>query len=98
MGGAQPPQFANTVYHGFWVFEPVWHQKKSGGVGGEPPPFANTFVTGSERVHMGPVFAGAKILEVSLRGVGGGRSPHHLQTPFSQVLRGSIRVLSLLRG
>ena len=43
------------------------------------PPFANTFITVSETVHiMGSVFAGAKILEVSLngvkkkRGVGGG--------------------------
>ena len=33
------------------------------------PPFANTFITVSETVHMGSVFAGAKILEVSLNGV-----------------------------
>ena len=52
---------------------------------------------------MGSVFAGAKILEVSLHGVKkkrgvGGRSPPHLQTPLSRVLRGSIWVLSLLLG
>ena len=64
-------------------------QRKAGGFGGaQPPPFANTFITGSERVHMGSVFAGAKILEVSLHGV----------TPLSRVLRGSIWVLSLLLG
>ena len=79
--------------------------KKSGGLGGgaQPHPFANTFITGSERVHMGSVFAGAKILEVSLHSVKeaggwGGRSPPNLQTPLSRVLRGSIWVLSLLLG
>ena len=39
----------------------------SGGGGGSPPPFAITFITGSERVHMGSVSAGAKILEATLR-------------------------------
>ena len=52
---------------------------------------------------MGSVFAGAKILEVSLHSVKeaggwGGRSPPNLQTPLSRVLRGSIWVLSLLLG
>ena len=41
---------------------------KSRGLGGAAtPPFANTFITVSETVHMGSVFAGAKILEATLR-------------------------------
>ena len=31
-----------------------------------PPPFANTLITGSERVHMGFVFAGKMMLEAIL--------------------------------
>ena len=59
------------LYHGFWVVEdqPAWRKKKEGrgGGGGGAAPFANTFITGSERVHMGSVSAGAKILEATLR-------------------------------
>ena len=69
-GGAAPPPIWKHLYHGFWVFEnqPAWRKQKRGGFGGaQPPPFANTFITGSERVHMGSVFAGAKILEATLR-------------------------------
>ena len=63
-------------------------KKKAGGVGGSPPPPICThdvFITGSERGHMGSVFAGRMILEVLLhslskRGAWGRRSPHNLQT------------------
>ena len=68
-GGLRAP-ICKHLHHGFWVLEnqPAWRKKKRRGRGGAaPPPFANTFVTGSERVHMGSVFAGAKILEATLR-------------------------------
>ena len=86
--------FLNTSLHGV--------KKKSGGVGGaQPPPFANTFITGSEKVPMGSVFAGAKIPEVScmvLKNAGGwGGQPPPLQTPLSRVLRGSICVVFFAR-
>ena len=109
-GGGGAPPICKHLYHGFWVFEnqPAWRQnKKSEGLwggGGAAPAFANTFITGSERVQKGSVVAGAKILEVSLHGVikkcgsWGGCSPPHLQTPLSRVLRGSICALSLLLG
>ena len=40
---------------------------RGGGGAQTPPPVANTFITGSERVRMGSVFAGAKILEATLQ-------------------------------
>ena len=76
-------------------------QKKSWGVGGgAAPPFANTFVTGSERVHMGSLLVRRylKLACMVLKKAGGwgGGQPPHLQTPLSRVLRGSIWVLFLL--
>ena len=107
--GAQPPPRLQTSLSRVLGFEnpPAWRQKEKRGAWGRAatPPFANTFITVSETVHiMGSVFAGAKILEVSLKvlkksgGLGGGGGQPHLQTPLSRVLRGSICVLSMLLG
>ena len=63
--------FDASLVHGAMFLTTSLHglKRKPGGWGGEPPPpFANiiVFVTGSERVHMGSVFAGRMILEATL--------------------------------
>ena len=69
--GAAPPPHLKTPLSWVLGFEnqPAWHRKARGLGGVQPPRFANTFITGSERVHMGSVSAGAKILEATLRRV-----------------------------
>ena len=63
--GQPPPPFANIFVADSGFLRTSLHGiQKSGS---PPPPFANTFITGFERVHMGSVFAGANILEATLR-------------------------------
>ena len=87
-------------------------QKKAGGVGGgrSPPPICthDVFITGSERGHMGSVFAGRMILAVALYslkkcGGWGGRSPPRLQMDcqhdgFEKLYNNDAREASLVDG
>ena len=53
-----------SVFAGAKILEVSLHGVKKAGVGGgaqPPPPFANTFITGSEGVHMGFVFVARMI-------------------------------------
>ena len=63
--------FGASLLHGVMFLKASLHSlKRERGVGGEgwAPPICkhNVFMTGSERVHTGSVFAGRMMLEASL--------------------------------
>ena len=64
--------FGASLLHGVMFLKASLHSLKRkpgvGGGGGWAPPICkhNVFMTGSERVHMGSVFAGRMMLEATL--------------------------------
>ena len=59
-----------SLVHGAMFLKASLHglKRKPGGLGGRSPPICkhNVFMTGSEKAHMGSVFAGRMILEATL--------------------------------
>ena len=97
---------ASLVDNAMFLKESLHGVKRNGGVGGgvQPPPICthDVFITGSERGHMGSVFADRMILAVALyslkkRGGWGGRSPPVCKWTASMMGLKSSRTMMLVK-